>query len=186
MNVTDYLFSAVFIALIFRQVRGRRLTAKGLLLPVVIVAVAADRYLHGFPSGGNNLLLVGVCAGTGLVLGIASALVTRVYADSDGTPVAKAGPIAIVLWIVGTGSRLTFALYATHGGAAAIGRFSHSYDITSQTAWTSALVLMALTEVVGRYGLLALRGLAVRGSGGPPAAEQARRRRAARAGTIGG
>ena len=113
MNVTDYLFSAVFIALIFRQVRGRRLTAKGLLLPVVIVAVAADRYLHGFPSGGNNLLLVGVCAGTGLVL-------------------------------------------------------------------------MALTEVVGRYGLLALRGLAVRGSGGPPAAEQARRRRAARAGTIGG
>ncbi|MHB8289099.1 MAG: hypothetical protein ACYDEY_07670 [Acidimicrobiales bacterium] len=115
MKASDYVFTAVFIALILRQVRGRRLTAKGMLLPLVIVIVAGVHYLHGIPTGGNNGVLIEACAGIGLVLGLVSAIVTTVRPGPDGTPIAKAGPLAVLLWIVGTGSRLAFALYATHG-----------------------------------------------------------------------
>lgn len=168
MTATDYIFSAVFILLIFRQIRGRPLTAKSLLLPVVIVAVAADRYLHGFPTGGNDLPLVVLCAAIGLLLGLVSAMVTSVHARPDGTPVARAGPFAVLLWIVGTGSRLAFALYATNGGGPTIARLTRTYHVDSRTAITTALILMAMAEVVGRYGLLALRAWSVRGRGGPP------------------
>ncbi|MHB8293773.1 MAG: hypothetical protein ACYDH5_03955 [Acidimicrobiales bacterium] len=79
MTASDYMFSAVFIALIFRQVGGRPLTAKSLLVPMAI---------------------------------------------------AKAGPLAVVLWVLGTGSRLAFGLYALHGGgpemAASAGRTEFS------------------------------------------------------------
>ena len=44
---------------------------------------------------------------------------TSVYADVDGVPMAKAGLIAAALWILGTGTRLAFQLYATHGGGVA-------------------------------------------------------------------
>lgn len=129
--------------------------------------MAADRYLHGFPTGGNNLTLVVLCAGVGLLLGL-RAMVTSVHARPDGTPVAKAGPFAVLLWIVGTGSRLAFALYATNGGGPTIARLSRTYHVDSRTAITTALILMAMAEVVGRYGLLALRAWSVRSRGGPP------------------
>lgn len=157
MSAKDYVFSAVFIALIFLQVRGRRVTVRSLLLPVIIVVVAAGRYLHGIPTGGNNLALVAVCAGIGLGLGVLGALVTSVRAGPDGSPVAKAGPLAVILWIAGTGSRLALGIYASNGGAAAIAAFARAHDIDARTALPTALILMALGEVLGRYGLLGLR-----------------------------
>lgn len=167
MSVTDYIFSAVLIALIFRQVQGRRITVRGILIPVAIVVVVAVHYLHGFPTVGNDLFLIVACASAGLVLGVLSSLATTVYRGPDGSPIAKAGPVAVVLWVIGTGSRLAFGLYSTHGGAPAIARFSRAHHI-SGTAWVTALVLMALTEVVGRYGILALRALRPQGGSRPP------------------
>lgn len=161
MTAQDYIFSAVFVLLIFRQVRGRPLTAKSLLLPVAIVAIAADRYLHSFPTGGNNLTLVVACGAAGLALGLLSAQVTTIRPGPDGTPTARAGTFAILLWIIGTGSRLAFALYATSGGGATIAHFTHAHHITSRTAITTGLIIMALAEVIGRYGLLALRARTV-------------------------
>jgi hypothetical protein len=37
VTASDYIFSAIFIALIFRQIRGRRLTTKGMLIPVAVI-----------------------------------------------------------------------------------------------------------------------------------------------------
>lgn len=163
MSAKDYLFSAVFIGLIFLQVRGRRVTAASLLLPVIIVGVAAYRYLRGIPAGGNNVALVAACAGIGLFLGVAGALVTSVRPGPDGRPVAKAGVLAVLLWVVGTGSRLAFGIYASHGGAAEIASFARANDIDARTALPSALILMALAEVLGRYGLIGLRAWSMAG-----------------------
>src|SRR5579875_3280214 len=168
MDAKDYIFSGIFIGLIFLQIRGRPLTARSLLLPVVIVAFFAYRYLNTFPTGGNNLILVAICAGIGLTLGLLSATVTTVRTNHNGVPIAKAGPFAVLLWIVGTGSRLAFAIYATNGGGPAIAHFSRTYHIDSRTAITTALILMALCEVIGRYGLLALRAHAARQNSAPP------------------
>jgi hypothetical protein len=48
----------------------------------------------------------------------------------------------------------------THGGAGVIGRFSASHAITTATAWTAALILMALGEVVARTAVLGVRAYA--------------------------
>ncbi len=156
MSASDYIFSAIFIALILRQVRGRRLTTRGMLIPIAIVAVAARRYLHGIPTAGNDLVLVVACVLIGAALGCASGLATAVRPSPDGTPIAQAGAVAVILWIIGTGSRLVFGLYATNGGEHVIASVSKALAING-AAWAPALILMAFAEVIGRYGILAVR-----------------------------
>jgi hypothetical protein len=162
MTFTDYLLDLSLIAIVFFQIRGRRITTRSLLIPLAIVAWAADNYLKGIPTSGNDLVLVVGCTTVGALLGIGSGLFTSVRPDAQGFPVAKAGVVAAVLWLLGVGSRFAFQLYATHGGQGAIERFSSTHGITSAEAWTAALVLMALGEVVARVGIVAWRGYSVR------------------------
>jgi hypothetical protein len=162
MTFTDYLIDISLIGLVLFQVRGRRLTTRQLLLPVGIVAFVAYSYLRGIPTAGNDLVLVIGCAALGALLGGLAGRFTSVTAGADGVPFAKAGLVAAGLWILGTGSRLAFQLYATHGGGAAIEHFSAAHNITTVTAWTSALILMALCEAVVRTGILGWRSVAVR------------------------
>ncbi len=157
MTLTDYLVNAALVALVVLQVRGRRLSTRQLLFPIAIVVWAAFEYLHGVPTAGASLVLVLAGATAGLFLGVGAALATRVYPNETGSIMAKAGPLAAALWVLGTGGRLAFELYATHGGAGAIGRFSAAHGVTSGEAWVACLVLMALLEVVGRSSVLALR-----------------------------
>jgi len=162
MSLTDYIIDIALIAVVVRQVQGRRLTVRSLLLPLVLVTWVAASYLKGIPTAGNDLVLVVGGAALGGLLGALCGLFTSVEADRSGTPVAKAGAVAAALWILGVGTRFAFQLYATHGGAASIGRFSVTHGITGGEAWTAALVLMAVFEVALRTGVLAWRGTAVR------------------------
>jgi len=157
MTLTDYVIDLALIGIVVLQVRGRKLTRRTLLLPVVLTGWAALTYLHSIPTAGNDLTLVAVCAAAGVILGTAAGAFTRVTAGVDGSPVAKAGLAAAVLWVVGVGFRFAFQLYATHGGAAAIGRFSAHHAITSGQAWVAALVLMAIGEALARTAVVAAR-----------------------------
>lgn len=172
MSPGDYLLNIALIALVVRQMRGRPLTTFNLILPLALVAGAAAVYLRGFPTGGKDLVLELGGAAVGLLLGIGCAMTTAVRPGPGGVAVAKAGVVAAGLWIVGVGARLGFELYATHGGAAAIRRFSVAHQITSAEAWVSALLLMALCQVVTRTGLLYARSFASAG-GAPEGAEAA-------------
>jgi hypothetical protein len=162
MTFTDYLIDISLIAIVLVQVRGRRLTTRELLLPVGIVGFVAYTYLRTIPTAGNDLVLVIGCAALGALLGALAGRFTSVTAGADGVPFAKAGLVAAGLWILGTGGRLAFQVYASHGGHAAIERFSATHSITSIAAWTSALILMALCEAVVRTSILAQRGAMVR------------------------
>jgi hypothetical protein len=162
MTFSDYLIDISLIAIVLLQVRGRKLTTRSLLVPLGIVGWVAYSYLRGVPTAGNDLLLVGGCAALGAVLGGLSGKFTSVYDDGTGTPMAKAGLIAAGLWILGTGTRLAFQVYATHGGGPAVERFSAAHSITAVSAWTAALILMALSEAVVRTGVLGWRSLGVR------------------------
>jgi hypothetical protein len=158
MNLTDYVLDISLIALVLIQIRGRRITVHNLIPPVLISGWAAVNYLHGIPTAGNDLVLVGLAAGLGITLGALCGLFTRVDTDHDGRPVAKAGLIAAVLWVAGVGTRLAFQLYVSHGGASAIARFSASHSITSVEAWVAALILMAVGEALTRNAVVAFRG----------------------------
>jgi hypothetical protein len=182
MTSSDYIIDIALIGVVLLQIRGRRLTTTALLVPLAIVAYVAFKYLRGIPTAGNDLVLVAGCAAVGIVLGSLSGRFTSVYPGSDGLPMAKAGLIAAGLWILGTAGRLAFQLYATHGGGPAIDRFSATHSITTLTAWTSALVLMALCEALCRTGILAWRGSAIRRQAPESAAPAA----AGPGGSIGG
>jgi hypothetical protein len=150
MSITDYLLNGVLMGLVVLQLRGRRLTARALLLPVAIVVGAAVEYLHGIPTSGNDLVLACSGAIAGVLLGAGCGLATRVFRRADGATIAKAGPLAAVLWLAGIGARVAFSLYATNGGGPAIEHFSAAHHVTSMEAWVACLILMALCEVLTR------------------------------------
>lgn len=62
MTVTDWILDLALIAVVLLQIRGRRLTLRWLLAPVLIVTWAAATYLRAIPASGNDLLLIGGCA----------------------------------------------------------------------------------------------------------------------------
>ena len=118
MSTTDYIVNGLLIALVIRQIHGKKLTAFGLIWPVGVVVWAGYSYLHGIPTAGNDLLLVMTGISVGATLGILCGAFTHLHLQADGSFLAKAGFAAAALWIVGVGSRLAFELYATHGGSA--------------------------------------------------------------------
>jgi hypothetical protein len=162
MTLTDYILDIGLIAIVLLQVRGRRLTTRSMLIPIAIVAWAADNYLHGIPTAKNDLVLVVGCTLLGAILGTMAAVTTKVFSGEGSFPMAKAGFWAAAFWIVGVGTRFAFQLYASHGGDRAIGRFSASHGITSPEAWTAALVLMAIGEVATRTVIIGVRGYNLR------------------------
>jgi hypothetical protein len=158
MTTTDYIINGVLVLLVLRQMRERRLDLRSLVLPAVLVFVAARNYLHALPSGGNDLELVGVLASAGIALGSLCAWFTHVRVGDDGVALARAGWAAAFFWVAGIGSRMAFAFATAHGLRHAIASFSASHQITGADAWTAALVLMALCEVTARLLTLYARG----------------------------
>lgn len=158
MSFTDYLTDSILILLVVRQLRTSRYDRRAWLLPLVIVAVVGKSYLHGIPTGGDNLVVVVGLTLVGVALGTMSALATRVWSDGGRYALVKAGAVSAALWVIGMGGRMAFAIWAgTAHGETSIGRFSLQHHLDAGQVWTAALVLMALGEVVSRVGILALR-----------------------------
>jgi hypothetical protein len=169
MTTTDYLIAAALILLVIPQIRGMRLTMRSLVLPIVLVGAAAAYYLKSVPTQGDDVLLDGLCIAAGALLGIGCGLTTRLVRGSDGVLIAKAGLVAALLWIVGVAARTGFEYAATHGGAHSIADFSRSNSITGADAWTAALLLMALMQVLSRTAVVRLRAARLNNSARRPA-----------------
>lgn len=69
MTFIDYLVYSVLILIVVRQVVESRFDEQAIILPLAIVAVLADSYLHAIPTGGNDLLLIAGLPGVGWVDG---------------------------------------------------------------------------------------------------------------------
>lgn len=157
MTIFDYAIDLVLIGIVAFQVHGMRLTRRALVFPVALVGIVAMNFLKTIPTAGNDLFLIVGLVAIGATLGSLAGLLTSVRQDSSGTPVAKAGAVAAILWVLGVGSRFAFQLYVSHGGLPTVARFSATHGITSGAAWTAALVLMALTEVLCRHAVIVYR-----------------------------
>lgn len=164
MDTFDYVFPLLLILSVVRQTRGKRLTWFQLAWPIGLVIWAAVQYLRGFPATTADVALVTTCAVLGTVLGALAGRYTIIYRRPDGAPIARATLATVVLWTLGTIGRLAFGLYAEHGGGPAIVKFSAAHGLAVR-AWAGALILMALTEVLGRTAILAPRAYAHRAVG---------------------
>lgn len=158
MTTTDWIIDIALILIVFRQLREARLTLFTIVLPAAIVAWAANNYLHGVPTAGNDISLIAVFTVVGAAFGLASGLLTRVRSVA-GKAYVKATAGAATLWVIAMGFRLFFEVWASHAsGAAHIASFSAAHDITSGEAWVVALLFMAFAQVIVRLGVIIIRG----------------------------
>ena len=173
MTTTDWIIDVVLILIVLRQLREEKFTARVVMLPAVIVAYVAHSYLHSIPTGGNDLLLIGLATGLGAALGVAGGLLTRVR-RAGGAAFIKAGPAAAAIWIASMTARLGFIIWITHSsGEASIARFSQAHHITTADTWQTALVLLALSEVIIRIGIITVRSLRAANTTTPSTAQSA-------------
>ena len=95
MTTTDWIIDIALILIVFRQLREERLTARTVLLPVVLMAWAGFTYLRGVPAAGNDLVVIGLLTAVGVVFGLSSGLLTRVRYSSGSVYIrATAGAAA--------------------------------------------------------------------------------------------
>jgi hypothetical protein len=156
MTTTEYALNVALVGLVLLQIRGITITKAALLFPVVMTTWIATSLLTAIPTAGNDLVLEvgGAIAGAGL--GTLAGLATGVTRQG-ATAIAKAGAVAAVLWVAGIGARVGFSLWVGHGGAPTIRSFSISHHITGGPAWGTAFILMAITEVASRTGVIFIK-----------------------------
>jgi hypothetical protein len=157
MSISDYILDSALVLLVLLQIKERELTVKQLVRPVVILGIAVVSYLHGIPTAGNDLVLVGVLALVGGLIGLASGATVIFRRADDGRVLFRAAWLSGIFWVLGMGSRFAFAYWSSHGGGHALAQFSAHHSITSGEAWTVALLAMAACEVLGRTAVLAVR-----------------------------
>jgi hypothetical protein len=153
VTTTEYVLNFALVGLVALQVRGIRVTKAALLFPAVMTVWIATSLLQAIPTGGNDLVLEIGGALAGASLGALAGLATRVTREGV-TAIGKAGPLAASLWVLGIGGRVAFSLWVGHGGAPTIRNFSIAHHITGGPAWGTAFILMAITEVAARTGVL--------------------------------
>ena len=153
-----YLINALLVLLVIRQIREHQLDVRALAVPVLAVAAAAVMFLHAVPGGGSDIALDLACVSAGAAMGAIGGLATRLRLGAEGRPLGRAGTLAAGMWIAGVGARMVFYFAATHGAGPAIAAFSIAHHITGSAAWTAALVMMALADVLTRLVVVYLRG----------------------------
>jgi hypothetical protein len=156
MTTAEYALNFALVGLVALQIRGIKVSKAALLFPVVVTLWVATSLLTSIPTAGNDLVLELGGALAGASLGALAALATTVTRTGT-TAIAKAGAVAALLWVTGIGARVGFSLWVGHGGAATIRDFSVAHHITGGPAWGTAFILMALTEVVTRSGVIYLK-----------------------------
>ncbi len=150
MSVAQYVLNAGLLVFVLATNLGtRRLTWRRLVLPLVLVAVAAAAFLRDVPTLGNDATLEAVGLGTGVLLGLLAGALVSVR-HSAGHLVTSAGAAYAALWTVVIVGRVAFAYGADHWFTRQIGQFSYAHRITGADAWTAAFVLMALAMVTTR------------------------------------
>ncbi|WP_405087619.1 hypothetical protein [Microbispora sp. NBC_01389] len=159
MTTTQYLLNLGLLAyVLYSNLGTKTLTRTRMVLPLVVVAVAAYVFLREMPAIGNDARLELAGAAAGVALGVAAGLLVRVRRAGERM-VTVAGAWYAALWVAVIGGRMLFAYGADHWFSAGIATFSRTHLITGADAWTAAFVLMALAMVVTRVLVTGARAL---------------------------
>jgi DMSO/TMAO reductase YedYZ heme-binding membrane subunit len=163
MSTTEIIvFVGIAALIIATQVGRRALTPRRFLVPVLAAAFVAYHYLQSVPTVGGDLDFEIALGAIGALCGVAAAYLMRVERDGQtGRLVTQAGAAYAALWIAVFGGRLAFAWGATHLWQHQIFQFSVQHEITGTAAWTAAFVFMALSMVLARTAIVAIRALTV-------------------------
>jgi hypothetical protein len=163
MNTTEIItFAGLATFIIATQMGRRRLSLRRLLLPFLAVGIVAYHYLHGVPTVGGDLDFEISLSLAGALCGVLAASLMNVERDEQtGRIVTQAGVAYAALWVIVFGGRLAFAWAASNLWSHQVMQFSVQHAITGSAAWTAAFILMALSMVLARTAVTAVRALLV-------------------------
>jgi hypothetical protein len=160
MSTTEILTFVGIAALIIGTSMGRHtLTARRMILPLLVAAVVGKMYITSIPTAGNDVDFYLWCVAAGIAFGVLAAALMKVSRDAtSGQIFTEAGVAYATIWVAIFGGRLAFAYFATHSFGPTVAQFSIDHLITA-AAWTPALVLMALVMVATRVLVVGGRAL---------------------------
>jgi len=161
MNATEIItFAGLATLIIATQMGRRRLTLRRLLLPFAAVVLVGYHYLHGVPTVGGDLDFEVSLTLAGALCGVLAAVLMNVERDErTGLIMTEAGITYAALWVIVFGGRLAFAWAASNLWSHQVTEFSIQHQITGSAAWTAAFVFMALSMVLTRTVVVAVRAL---------------------------
>lgn len=152
------LFLGLMAYMIWSQVGEKPLTFARQLRPLLISLGAAAFTLRGVDFSGGAALLSAWGVALGAAFGVLAAAFVRVR-WCGARPLTVAGwPYALV-WVASMGGRVLFGLLASHEGPVqnAVVQFSVQHQIAGASAWTTAFILMTVTEISLRTLLVLAR-----------------------------
>src|ERR1700679_3072651 len=85
MSTSTYLIDSALVLLVLLQIKERTLTNRQLIRPLVILAIDLATYLNGIPPQGDDVVLAGVVAVVGGLIGVASGVTVIMHRHADGT-----------------------------------------------------------------------------------------------------
>jgi hypothetical protein len=158
MHTADYItYIGLFVFVLATQLGRRQITARKLVMPVVLVGGIGARYLVHLPAGSMSHLLEAGGLAVGLIFGLVSVVVVKVSADpTTGRPYTTAGWGYAAVWTVALAARMAFAYGSTHCFAAPLAAFSAAHHVPG-AAYAAAFVLMVVTMIAVRSAAVTIR-----------------------------
>jgi hypothetical protein len=161
MTTTEiFVFVGLASFIIATQMGRRELTLRRLLLPFLAAGLVGFHYVHSVPTVGGDLDFEVSLSLAGALCGVLAAGLMTVERDAQtGRIVTQAGIAYATVWGAVFGGRLAFAWGASHLWSHQVMQFSLQHTITGSAAWTAAFVLMALSMVIARTVVVAVRAV---------------------------
>jgi hypothetical protein len=161
MDTTEIItFAGLATFVIATQMGRRRLSLRRLLLPFLAVGIVGYHYLHAVPAVGGDLDFEISLSLAGVLCGVLAAGLMNVERDQQtGRIMTQAGFTYAALWAIVFGGRLAFAWAASNVWSHQVAQFSIQHQIIGSAAWTAAFVFMALSMVLTRTVVVAVRAL---------------------------
>jgi hypothetical protein len=137
--------------------RQRKIGWLRLVRPLLLAGAIVPLYLTALATHGTDLALEASGAGAGLLLGLLSTTLMRVYrSPTTGRPVSRAGLGYAAVWTVVIGGRAAFSYGSYHWFSDSLGSWMNTHHVDSD-AITNTLILMAVLMVITRTLAMAIR-----------------------------
>jgi hypothetical protein len=158
MTTVDYItYLGLFVFVLATQLGRRQVSARKLVMPLVLVGAIGAKYLVHLPPGSMSHLLELGGLVVGLLFGLASIALVKVSAvPASGQPTTQAGFGYAAVWTTALAARMAFAYGSTHWFAGSLAGFSVAHHVPG-TAYAAAFVLMVLAMIAVRSAAIAIR-----------------------------
>jgi hypothetical protein len=139
----------------------RKVTRFRVLRPLITALLIVPFFIKGVATSGTGLSLEVILTAAGLILGLATAGLMRVYRSAETCrPVTAAGFPYALLWTLVIVARIVFSYGSEHWFSSSLARWMVEHHVDSG-AIADALIFMAIAMVLTRVVTMGVRARAL-------------------------